>query len=106
MPVSGNRPTPTPPPEPPVEPVVTEMPTNQPPPTDVVTQDLPTPKEEKNTEPQSYVHLADGSVLRCKDSDIPVGGGTGTPHGFWQSKNKVLQVIGVYPVETVVEENR
>jgi hypothetical protein len=66
-------------------------------------QDLPAKVAEESYEPQSYVHLADGTVLRCYDADLPAGGGTGTPHGFWQRDNKVYQVIGVYPVESTVE---
>lgn len=70
---------------------------------DVVTQDVPVSKTKEAEEPQSYVHLADGTVLRVLDKDIPVGAGTGSPYGFWQRENKVYHVIGVYPVETVVE---
>jgi hypothetical protein len=74
-------------------------------PTGTSKQDLPEVKEDPNATPQSYVHLADGTVLRVDDEDIPDGGGNlGAPHGFWQRGNKVYQVIGVFPAESVVEE--
>jgi len=73
-------------------------------PTETVTQDLPETVEEKNTEPQSYVHLANGTVLKVNDKDLPTPAGAGAPNGFWQTGNKVHHVIGIYPVETTVGE--
>lgn len=74
-------------------------------PTTLSKQDAPVNKEKEVAEPQSYVHLADGTVLRVNDVDIPGSAGAGNPNGFWQRGNKVYHVIGVYPVETVVEES-
>ena len=79
-----------------------EMPKTQPP-TALSTQDAPEPVEQEDTEPQFYVHLADGSLMRCKTEDLPIGSATNAPGGHWQRGNKVYQVIGVYPVEDTVE---
>lgn len=46
-----------------------------------------------------YVHLADGSVERVKETDLPPKAGTNAVHGFWQREGFVYDVIGVYPVE-------
>lgn len=78
------------------------MPTRQAP-TELSVSDAPKPKVEKDTEPKSYVHLADGTVLKCKNSDLPIGSGD-APYGHWQRGNNVYLIIGVYPVEDTVEE--
>jgi len=74
------------------------------PPKELSVQDAPERVEEVDTEPQFYVHLSDGSVMRCKGDDLPLGSGTNAPNGHWQRGNKVYLVIGVYPVEDTVEE--
>lgn len=68
-------------------------------PSELATQDKPTPPEEIVTDAatQSYVWLADGSVLRVKNEDIPAGGHL--TMGHWQRGDKVYQIVGVYPVE-------
>lgn len=73
-------------------------------PTETATQDLPESQEEENAEPQSYVHLGNGTVLRVNDKDLPAPAGAGAPNGFWQQGNKVHHVIGIYPVESTVGE--
>jgi hypothetical protein len=78
------------------------MPT-APAPTEPTVQDAPVNKTAEVVEPQSYVHLADGSVMRAYDKDLPSASGTNAPFGYWQRGNKVYDVIGIYPVETVVE---
>jgi hypothetical protein len=86
------------------EPEVQQMPTG-PAPTETSQQDLPVSQTKEQAEPQSYVHLSDGTVLRVKDEDLPTASGTNAPYGYWQRGNKVYDVIGVYPVEVTVEEN-
>jgi len=86
--------------EPETEEVTREGPSAEP-----VKQDLPEKVEAADSRPQSYVWLADGSVVRAFNEDLPAGGGTGTPHGFWQRGNKVYQVVAVYETESVVEGN-
>jgi len=71
---------------------------------DAVKQDKPTPKEEENREPQFYVHLANGQVLRVNESDLPSHAGSNAHNGHWQTGNKVYQVIGIYPVEDIVKD--
>lgn len=73
------------------------------PPTELSVSETPKPKPEKNSEPKSYVHLADGTVLKCKNTDLPIGSGD-APFGHWQRGNSVFLIIGVYPVEDIVEE--
>ena len=50
-----------------------------------------------------YVWLADGSVVRVKESDLPVAAGTNATLGHWQRDNSVYQIVGVYPVEDIVK---
>jgi len=66
---------------------------------DFATQDKPTPREKNvpDAATQSYVWLADGSVLRVKNDDLPQ---PGHQHlGHWQRGDKVYQIVGIYPVE-------
>jgi hypothetical protein len=80
-----------------------QMPTAAPP-TELSVSDTPKPVVEENSEPQSYVHLADGSVMKCNDKDLPIGSGDSI-YGHWQRGNKVYSVIGVYPVEITLKES-
>jgi hypothetical protein len=73
--------------------------------TEAVKQDLPPRKDDTPNVPQSYVHLANGQVLRVNDEDLPGASGVQNPHGHWQTGNKVYEVIGIYPVETTIEES-
>lgn len=72
-------------------------------PTEESTSDTPKAKEEKDTEPRFYVWLANGSVVKCKKSDLPMGSGD-APNGHWQKGKNVFLIVGVYPVEDTVEE--
>ncbi len=54
------------------------------------------PEEEREV----YLHLADGSTERVKESEIPAHCGTNAPHGFFKRDGYVFLVTGVYPVET------
>jgi len=67
-------------------------------------QRKPEPEPEPD-ETEWYVHLADGTVERVAESDLPAHSGAQDPHGFWETDGKVLQVIGVYPVETTVPKD-
>lgn len=65
---------------------------------EVSKQDKPTaPDPEQGVVNQSYVWLADGSVLRVENDDLPQGGHQ--TMGHWQRGDKVYQIVGVYPVE-------
>jgi hypothetical protein len=66
-------------------------------------QDAPTPTPPEDTEPEVYVHLADGSVLRMPESEAPAASGTNAPQGHVTRDGKTFLVIGVYPVETEVK---
>lgn len=73
--------------------------------TDAVKQDRPEPKVDKNATPQSYVWLADGSVLRVNNEDLPGASGTANPYGHWQRGNKVYEIVSIHGVESEIEEN-
>ena len=66
------------------------------------TQDTVVTEQKAKEEDHFYVHLADGSVERVKESDLPTPAGTNAMNGHWQRDGKVYQVIGVYPVEDTV----
>jgi hypothetical protein len=61
------------------------------------------PEPEPEPEEEFYVHLADGSVERVAESDLPGGAGTNAMHGHWERDSKVYLIIGVYPVETTAK---
>jgi hypothetical protein len=65
-------------------------------------QDRPKADEQDSNEPEFYVHLADGSVVRTTADELPTGGGSNAAFGHWQRGDNVYQVIGIYPVEDVV----
>lgn len=88
---------------PPVEADPRVMPRNEPS-AEPVKQDLPVREDKPEQVPQSYVWLADGSVLRVNDEDLPGASGAQNPFGHWQRGNKVYEVVGVYPAESTVEE--
>jgi hypothetical protein len=73
--------------------------------TEAVKQDRPEPKADVNAVPQSYVWLANGVVLRVNDKDLPGASGASNQFGHWQTGNSVFEIVGVYPVESVVEES-
>jgi hypothetical protein len=112
MPIKGNDAVPeVKPPTRPEEPTETTAkmetvatgrtaPSNEP-----VKQDRPEPKVDKDAVPQSYVWLADGSVIRVNNEDLPGASSTFMPNGHWQRDDKVYEIVGIYPVESVVEEN-
>lgn len=54
-------------------------------------------------EAEFYVHLANGEVVRVKESDLPASAGTNATDGFWQKDGNVYLVIAVYPVEHKAE---
>lgn len=63
------------------------------------TQDAVVTEQKPKEDMHFYVHLADGSVERVKESDLPMPAGSNAVHGFWQREGKLYTVIGVYPVE-------
>lgn len=50
-----------------------------------------------------YVHLANGDILRVKESDLPVPAGTNAPNGFWHRNGLVHFVTGIFPAERKME---
>lgn len=70
-------------------------------------QDMNATDVENPNVPQEefYLHLADGSVERVKNSELPGHAGSNAVHGFYVRENKTYQIVGVYPVETEVKES-
>lgn len=69
-------------------------------PTEASKPEQPKAVVQEESKPQSYVWLADGSVLRANDEDLPGASGAQNPHGHWQKDGKVYEIVGVYPIET------
>lgn len=67
--------------------------------------DNPPPPEENvpDSATQSYVWLADGSVLRVMNEDLPQGGHQTLGH--WQRGDKVFLIVAIYPVEDKGQTN-
>jgi|ERR1700760_390450 len=70
------------------------------PPTQTSKSEAPKPVDETPEEPEHYVHLSNGEVVRAKQSDLPGPAGGQHPHGFWEKAGKVFHIIGIYPVES------
>jgi hypothetical protein len=68
-----------------------------------VKQDKPEVKEDPNANPQFFVWLANGEILRVDEEDVPTASGSNAPFGHWQRGNDVHHVVGVYPAEVTVE---
>lgn len=54
-------------------------------------------------DPHFYVWLADGKVIRVKQSDLPAPAGSNAQYGHWQIDNKVFLIVNVVPVEDIVK---
>lgn len=68
------------------------------------TQTLPKATMVPVEDPHYYVWLADGNVIRVKESDLPAtNAGTNAPLGHWQIDDKVYTIVNVVPVESVVK---
>ena len=70
---------------------------------ETATQNITATPEVPKVEAQFYVWLADGSVVRVKESDLPVPAGTNAVNGHWQRDKNVYLIVGVYPVEDIVK---
>lgn len=62
-------------------------------------QDKPPVAPDAEDKPEYYVHLADGSVRRVAEEDLPTTAGTNAAFGHWVKDGKVYTVIGIYPAE-------
>lgn len=60
--------------------------------------------EPENLDPDVYVHLADGSVVRIPTSEVPSAAGSNAPNGYFIRDGKAFIVTGVYPVESTHKE--
>lgn len=47
-----------------------------------------------------YAWLANGDVVRVKQSDLPGTAGTNALHGHYEKDGKTYQIVAVYPVES------
>lgn len=67
-----------------------------------MTQNVPATALVEVVDPHNYVWLANGDVIRVKESDLPAPAGTNAPFGYWQLDDKVFLVVNVVPVEHIV----
>lgn len=70
---------------------------------ETATQAIPKAAMVEVVDPHFYVWLADGNVIRVKQSDLPAPAGTNALNGHWQIDNKVFLIVGIYPVEDIVK---
>jgi hypothetical protein len=73
---------------------------------ETATQNIPKSAMAEIVDPHFYVWLADGNVIRVKQSDLPVAAGTNASYGHWQIEDKVFQIVNVYPVEDIVKGDK
>lgn len=72
---------------------------------ETATQDAPATVMVPVEDPHFYVWLANGDVIRVKESDLPGSAGTNAAHGHWQKDGNVYLIVAVYPVEDKVKES-
>lgn len=60
----------------------------------------PKPAVMPEKEAEFYLHLANGDVVRVKESERPATSGTNAPFGHYSKDDKTYLVIGCYEVET------
>lgn len=70
---------------------------------ETATQAIPKTALVEVVDPHFYVWLANGDVIRVKQSDLPATAGTNAQFGHWQIENKVFQIVNVVPVEDIVK---
>jgi len=70
---------------------------------ETATQNVPKAAMAEVVDPHFYVWLANGEVIRVKQSDLPAPAGTNAAYGHWQIDDKVFQIVNVYPVEDIVK---
>jgi hypothetical protein len=56
--------------------------------------------EEPEAEAEYYLWLADGSVERVKESEVPGHAGTNALHGYFKRDGSNFVIVGVYPTES------
>lgn len=70
---------------------------------ETATQAVPKTAMVEVVDPHFYVWLANGTVIRVKQSDLPAPAGTNAPFGHWQQEDSVFQIVNVVPVEDKVK---
>jgi hypothetical protein len=70
---------------------------------ETATQAMPKAATIEVVDPHFYVWLANGEVIRVKQSDLPAPAGTNAQFGHWQIDGKVFLVVNVVPVEDNVK---
>jgi len=70
---------------------------------ETTTQAIPKTAMAAVVDPHFYVWLADGKVVRVKQSDLPTPAGTNAAFGHWQIDDKVYQIVNIVPVEDIVK---
>lgn len=70
---------------------------------ETATQSVPKTETKPVEDPHFYVWLANGEVIRVKESDLPTPAGTNATYGHWQVGDKVYVIVNIVPVETIVK---
>jgi hypothetical protein len=70
---------------------------------ETATQAMPKAALVEVVDPHFYVWLANGDVIRVKQSDLPAPAGNSAQFGHWQIDDKVFLVVNVVPVEDIVK---
>ena len=70
---------------------------------ETATQTVPKAAMVEVEDPHFYAWLANGDVIRVKQSDLPPAAGADAQYGFWQIDDKVFQIVNVFPVESKVK---
>jgi hypothetical protein len=73
---------------------------------ETATQPVPKTAMAEVVDPHFYVWLADGNVIRVKQSDLPVPAGTNAQYGHWQIDDKVFLIVNVVPVEDIAKGDK
>jgi len=70
---------------------------------ETATQSMPKTETAPVVDPHFYVWLANGEVIRVKESDLPGSAGAGAHFGHWRIDDKVFLIVNVVPVENIVK---
>jgi len=73
-------------------------------PSEATKSDAPKKDVQEDTQPEFYLWLNDGRVVRAKEEDLPGPSGAQNVYGHWQIGKKVYDIVNVYPVETELKD--
>lgn len=71
---------------------------------ETATQTVPAAALVPVEDPHFYVWLANGEVIRVKQSDLPPAAGANAHYGYWRIGDKLYSIVNVVPVEQTVKD--